>query len=274
MAYFPVVSLVLYGLSFIVLVLSVVFGASVVHKKRFDVLLLGAGLILHTVVLIERTLASGRLPVAGVEETLLFYSWSVAAMTLVVMVRYSERFTALITLPFALVPLFLSARNMPEPRELPLILKTYWFEIHVIASFAAYALFTLAFAGAVFFLLAGRMGRASGTPGVLQPGSLKQRRGDFQDITARAVLWGFFFFSASMFAGAIWGYLAWGAYWMWEPKILWSFIVWFWYAGTMHVWYVRQWKGKALSIAAIIGLFVVGFTYLGVGLLMKSSHSF
>ncbi len=56
--------------------------------------------------------------------------------------------------------------------------------------------------------------------------------------------------------------------------MLWSFIVWFYYAGAMHGYYVKDWRGKGLSIATLIGFVIVIFTYLGVSLLMKSSHSF
>ncbi len=62
--------------------------------------------------------------------------------------------------------------------------------------------------------------------------------------------------------------------WMWEPKMIWSFIVWFYYAGAMHAYYLRAWRGRALSVATVFGFFVALFTYLGVSLLMKSSHSF
>jgi cytochrome c biogenesis factor len=96
----------------------------------------------------------------------------------------------------------------------------------------------------------------------------------FQEIAGKSILWGFFFFSAAMFAGAVWAYLAWGAYWLWEPKVIWSFIVWFYFAGAMHAWYVKEWRGTGLAVATIIGFFVVLFTYLGVSMLMKSSHSF
>ncbi|MBI5561217.1 MAG: cytochrome c biogenesis protein CcsA [Deltaproteobacteria bacterium] len=56
--------------------------------------------------------------------------------------------------------------------------------------------------------------------------------------------------------------------------MLWSFIVWFWYAGAVHAYYVMGWKGRGVAVMAVIGFFIVLFTYLGVGLLMKSSHSF
>jgi ABC-type transport system involved in cytochrome c biogenesis permease subunit len=42
----------------------------------------------------------------------------------------------------------------------------------------------------------------------------------------------------------------------------------------MHAYYVKEWRGRGLSVATVFGFFVVLFTYLGVSLLMKSSHSF
>jgi ABC-type transport system involved in cytochrome c biogenesis permease subunit len=197
----------------------------------------------------------------SVFETLLFYSWFTALLSAVVVWRYKERLTELITIPIASVALAVVCQNQIGGGELPLILKTLWFEVHVLSSFAAYSFFTLAFSGAVFYIF------------------LRRRLDDdvvssLQDIAGKCVLWGFFFFSASMFAGAVWAYLAWGIYWLWEPKVLWSFIVWFWFAGVMHAWHVREWKGMGLSIATVLGFFVTVFTYLGVGLLMKSSHSF
>jgi len=96
---------------------------------------------------------------------------------------------------------------------------------------------------------------------------------DLHDIANRGILWGLFLFSASIFAGAVWAYLAWGTYWLWEPKVLWSFIVWFYYAGAMHAYYIKAWRGKGLAVATVIGYIVVLFTCLGVGLFMKSSHN-
>ncbi len=224
--------------------------------------LLFAGFITHTTALIIRTIQSGHAPMASMYETLIFYSWTVTLISLIVIYRYSERLTELVTIPMALCALIFSFFNEAPAKQLTLILRTRWFETHVISSFAAYALFTLSFSSAVFYLSFKIKGQSEET--------LKT----FQNITSRAIMWGFLFFSASMFAGAVWGYLAWGTYWMWEPKIIWSFIVWFFYAGAMHAYYVKEWRGTGLNVATVIGFFVVLFTYLGVGLLMKSSHNF
>ena len=223
---------------------------------------ISAGLLAHTLALAVRVYSTGHAPMASMYETLVFYSWTVVALSVIVMYRYAERATEMVTMPVALLALVFSFAYEKPGAPLTLILRTHWFETHVSFSFVAYAFFTLAFSAAVLYLIKGR--------GAYEQDGLKK----FQDIAARSVLWGFCFFSASMFAGAVWGYLAWGNYWLWEPKIIWSFIVWFYYAGAMHAFYVREWRGKGLSVATVIGFFVVLFTYLGVSLLMKSSHSF
>ncbi len=230
-------------------------------SMRLAMGLVSAGFLLHTAALLWRSYGAGRLPVVGMDETLLFYSWVTVGTVLVLLIRYGRRYIELLTLPVAFFALALSAIMLKEVRPLPLILKTYWFEIHVITSFIAYSLFTVGFSGALFYTI-----KIAATE--------EKVREDFLRISRMSVLWGFMFFSASMFSGAIWAYLAWGMYWMWEPKILWSFILWFWYAGMLHLLYLKGMREVGICVTAIVGFFLTLFTYLGVGLLMKSSHSF
>ena len=43
------------------------------------------------------------------------------------------------------------------------------------------------------------------------------------------ILWTF-----TLIAGAIWAKQAWGAYWQWDPKEVWTFVIWTVYAAYMH----------------------------------------
>lgn len=214
------------------------------------------GLLLHTAALVIRTIDVGHAPMANRYETLLFFSWAIILTNLVVVFRYGIARTSLITTPTGLVLLFWALRANDSITPLYPALKTIWFEIHVTASFVGYALFTLAMAGAVLFLKCKDPEEAA----------------TFSDINNKAALWGFTLFSLSMFSGAIWGYLAWGAYWLWEPKMLWSFILWFYFAGILHGKYIRSWRGRPVAWLTIVGFGIVFFTYLGVSILMKSSH--
>src|SRR3972149_4799834 len=236
----------------------------VTGKELFELLSKSAiviGLIFHTIALGIRTHESGHAPMLAMYETLLFFSWSTVLVSAIVILRYNERLTELITIPAAILAMIFAQINETPPKPLTLILKTLWFETHVITSFAAYALFTLAFAGAILYLLS--------VPRLMN----SEKKKDFQDIANRSILWGFFFFSASMFAGAVWEYLAWGTYWLWEPKVIWSFIVWFYYAGAMHAYYVKEWRGEWPAAGTGGGFFFVRFPRLFCSPLPYMEHS-
>jgi ABC-type transport system involved in cytochrome c biogenesis permease subunit len=159
-------------------------------------------------------------------------------------------------LAVSLIVLFLagSAWSPRAVHALPPVLKTLWFELHVILSFASYALFGLA---AIF--------------GVI---SLSTSEADAERSQYRSILLGYVLFSTAMIFGGIWAYLAWGTYWLWTPKELWTTIVWFFYSLYLHARLVRGWTGPKVIWMGIVGFLIVLFTYAGVGLLMKSSHEF
>jgi len=226
------------------------------RKVKTYKVITAAGLLLHTTALVMRTIAVGHAPMANRFETLMFFSWAIILTNLIVVFRYNIAKTSLITTPIGLILLFWAMRASDAITPMYPALKTVWFEIHVTSSFAGYALFTLAMAAAIQFLMASETDEATA----------------FSDINNKAVLWGFLLFSLSMYSGAIWGYLAWGAYWMWEPKMLWSFILWFYYAGILHGRYVKSWRGRAVAFLTVVGFGIVFFTYLGVSILMQSSH--
>ena len=151
--------------------------------------------------------------------------------------------TGLMALPF---PAF----NMPMPP----ILNTLWFELHVALAFFAYALFGIGAILGIMFLR-------------------RPERGCLE-LQYKAALVGFSFFSASMTSGGIWGYYAWGTYWLWTPKEFWTSILWLFYAFYLHIRLKGTTWDKGVAWGGIIGFLVTMFTYLGVSLLMKSSHSF
>jgi len=124
----------------------------------------------------------------------------------------------------------------------------------VALSFFSYALFGLAAILGTMFLM--------------------NRERELLVVQYKAILVGYCFFSTAMIFGGIWAYLAWGTYWLWTPKELWTVILWLYYSLYLHARLSPWWIGKPASVLAIAGFIIVMFTYLGVSLLMKSSHSF
>ena len=223
------------------------------HKS----LLFAAGLLAELAYLGVRGAALGRLPLIGPHDTLAFFSCSIALMAVPFLfspaVRGSGWFSwgsGFLAALFALFAFLLPSFSMP----LPPVLKTVWFELHVALAFFAYGLFGICALCGVKYL-----------------GSQER---PVLDLQYRAALVGYSFFSASMVSGGIWGYYAWGTYWLWTPKELWTSILWLFYSFYLHVRLKGpQWE-RAVAWAGIVGFGVTLFTYLGVSMLMRSSHSF
>jgi len=216
-----------------------------------------AALLLQLAYLAGRGLSLGRLPLIGPGDTLAFFSCSIALMSLPFLYvrelsgerRFFWSCGGLAGL-FALLALLFPTLNMP----LPPILDTYWFELHVALAFFAYALFGVAaLLGGAFLLKGGR---------------------GFLDLQYRAALTGYSFFSLSMVSGGIWGYYAWGTYWLWTPKELWTSILWLFYSLYLHLRAKGTDWDRRFAWLGICGFLVTLFTYLGVSMLLKSSHSF
>jgi len=90
----------------------------------------------------------------------------------------------------------------------------------------------------------------------------------------QSIALGFLFFTLATILGAFWAADAWGAYWQWDPKETWAFIVWLNYAAWLHLRLVKQWRGAVLAWWALMGLLLTGFAFLGVNMFLSGLHSY
>ena len=220
-------------------------------KRRF----LLAGCLVQAAYLLARAEALGGLPLVGPHETIILLAASIAGFSAFFRLapERDKKFRIWIV-AIAVVLSFLAMLARPFEGPLPPVLDTWWFEVHVGLSFFSYALFGI---GALLGII-----------------YLGQGDADLEKSQYRSILYGYLLFSLAMIAGGIWAYLAWGSYWLWTPKELWTSILWLYYALYLHLRLRPAWHGKKAALAGAAGFVVVLFTYLGVGLLMKSSHTF
>jgi len=211
-------------------------------------------LAFHGALIISSAVTYGRVPLIGTHDTLGFLAWSIGIVYLFFGWHRKRDAFSYWTIPLVLLLLAGSTVSPPMRGPLPPVLRTIWFELHVILSFVSYALFAV---GAVFGAL------------YLRSGGKEQETNQYRNL-----LLGYALFSLAMIFGGIWAHLAWGTYWLWTPKELWTTIVWFFYSLYLHARLVKGWTGRPVAWMGIIGFFIVMFTYVGVGLLMKSSHEF
>jgi len=223
-----------------------------------------AGLILQAGYMLYRGVQLGRLPIIGPHDTLYFLSVSTVIFGLTITLGLRNRTRHLLPiLGLAVLFILLSLFYEPHNSPLPPVLKTFWFEAHVTLSFFSYALFGIAAVlGMTFIIFGGKAGRADAPINSVEV------------LQYKAILVGYCFFSSAMVFGGIWAYLAWGTYWLWTPKELWTVILWLFYSLYLHARLRQWWSGKPSAVLGIIGFVIVMFTYLGVSLFMKSSHTF
>ncbi|MDA8387760.1 MAG: c-type cytochrome biogenesis protein CcsB [Nitrospiraceae bacterium] len=105
--------------------------------------------------------------------------------------------------------------------------------------------------------------------------SFKLQPAVLDEVTYKSIAIGFPIFTlGALVFGAIWANQAWGVYWSWDPKETWSLITWFIYAFYLHARFLRGWRGRKISMVAVMGFVAVVFTYLGVNLLLSGLHSY
>lgn len=229
--------------------------------RRAGLALVGCGVLLHSALLAQRWLAAGYLPVTNLFSTLFFFSWALALIFLYFELRYRLGATGLFVM---LLNLLLLGGALPRDPQVPALipsLDTPLFALHIIFSFTGYAFFAMAFAVGALHLLQQRLDSPS-----LPELSLLRR------INEEAIFLGFGLFTLCMVAGGIWAHIAWGHWFSWNIKAVWSFLVWLYYAGMCHAKFVRRWQGGVYAWLSIAGFGVVLFTYLGIGLLLQSNH--
>lgn len=229
------------------------------------------GFVVHIIFTILRYIEAGHTPITNLHESLSFFSMAVVG----VFIFFERRFKIVVLGSFvAPVAFLLMAVSSLFPSALaPLnpALKSKWLVIHTVVAFLGYASFAVAFGAAIIYLMQERFLKRKKLSGLFQR---LPSLDTLDEINYRCLTFGFPLLTVAIISGAIWAETAWGTYWSWDPKETWSLITWFVYAALLHGRLTTGWRGKKAAILAIIGFFVMLFTFLGVNLLMPGLHSY
>ncbi|MGD9099183.1 MAG: c-type cytochrome biogenesis protein CcsB [Anaerolineae bacterium] len=224
-----------------------------------------------TVGLVVRGTRAGHWPLTNRFEFALCWVWAILTFYLLLERSLETHSGGAFVLPPALL-LALWATRRPEAEQLirPLApaLQSNWFPLHVGCSAIAYGAFVVAGGLGALFLV-GECLRQEGfievEPTARFPSSRRMAY-----LIWRAVGLGFPWLTLGMFSGAIWAQVAWGRYWDWDPKESWTLITWLTYLILLHGRALRGWRERCVAWLAIVGAGVVGFTFLGVGWLVRA----
>lgn len=225
--------------------------------RSWGVRLAGLGLLVQLALLAVRWRYAGFLPVTGLFSALHFLViWMIGAA-----LYFTWRYYAAPTLPgvlaLALLALYKAGDGEMALAPLTPALDTPLFFLHVAPSFAAYGLFGVAAVISAYRLL----------------GATGSDWGHERRMVDEATYIGYIFLSWCMIAGSLWAYLAWGSYFTWRVKGLWTTLLWFYYSGVIHVRNRGRWQGWPIDLLSIVGFGLVLFTFLGLSLIFnENSH--
>ena len=239
--------------------------------SKIMISLVAIGFALHTGNIVARYVLSGHIPIANLHEASSFFSWCIVLLFFYLEYRYKLGLLGSFIMPVVFI-LMLSSSMLPRKIEpLSPVLQSYWLGIHTVLAFVGDAAFAMAFGIGLMYLIQEHYVKSKHLGGLFRKLPSLQT---LDEINYRLITIGFPFLTLAIITGALWAESAWGSYWRWDPKEVWSLITWFIYASVLHVRLTVGWRGKRAAILSIIGFCAVLFTFFGVNLLLKGLHRF
>jgi cytochrome c-type biogenesis protein CcsB len=272
---FFVVSMAIYLICFLAYLL---FTTS--RNKTIGILstsLLIIGLVIHSGGLLFRWIEThqtgyGYVPLSNMYESLIFFSWTIVLIYLILEFKYQQKIIGVFVTPFAFLAIALTS-IIPgiDSKITPLVpaLQSNWLAIHVITCFLGYASFAVSFGISILYLIRNRKENSEEQGLKWLPSTPI-----LDEINYKSIVIGFPMLTLGIITGAAWANYAWGTYWSWDPKETWSLITWFIYAAFLHARLTRDWRGRKAAILSVVGFIFVLFTYFGVNYLISGLHSY
>jgi cytochrome c-type biogenesis protein CcsB len=248
---------------------------------RIAVSLTTLAFLLHVAGVLARSLSVQRAPWGNMYEFSTAFSMvGVAAYLAFLVAKKNVRWIGLPLVTTVLLDLGLAVTVLyTESDQLVPALHSYWLWIHVSLAITCGALFYLGFVSTALYLFRDRYETkllGGGTPGgfatsVMErlPSSVSLDKFAYRINAAVFPFWTF-----TIVAGAIWAGDAWGRYWGWDPKEVWSFITWVAYACYLHARATVGWKGRKAAYLALIAFACFLFNYYGVNMIFSGKHSY
>ncbi|GAB3108094.1 c-type cytochrome biogenesis protein CcsB [Janibacter alkaliphilus] len=228
---------------------------------------LGTGLLLLSSVL--RGLAVERFPLGNLFEFSVVGCLFAVATFSAVSLRRDVRWLGLFVTGFVVLVLMVAQTAWYVPAdELVPSLKSYWLPIHVTVATLAVGICVVAAIVSALYLLSDRQAVSPRFWAKLPPAPQLEKLSYALHIIAFP-LWTF-----TIIAGAIWAHEAWGAYWNWDPKEVWSFVIWVVYAAYLHARATKNTSRRTANWIALAGFACIVINYTVVNFYFIGQHSY
>lgn len=245
--------------------------------------------ILFAFTLSVRWVGEGYFPLSNLYESLIFLSWTISFIQLIVESKTKSRLIGALSTPLVFFISGFSSLTLPVEMQkaLPLVpsLQSNWLMMHVSMMMISYATLIVGSLFSILYLAFNYFNQDSKE--ISLQSSVLSGSTNFNETNSKTSLlqtvdiWsyriiglGFPFLTIGIISGAVWANEAWGSYWSWDPKETWALITWLTFAIYLHSRLLKGWQGKNAALLGSLGFFVIWICYLGVNFLGKGLHSY
>ena len=239
-----------------------------------------------------RWLTNSYFPLSNLYESLIFLTWSLTFVQLLIENQSKSKLIGAINLPIALFTIGFATLSLPNEMKLasPLVpaLKSNWLMMHVSVMMVSYSTLIIGSLLSILFLIISK-GQNITLQGNSYETAIKTNiiinsklnnsirlnlLESIDNLSYRIIGLGFPLLTIGIISGAVWANEAWGSYWSWDPKETWALITWLIFAIYLHTRLNKAWQGKKPALIASLGFIIVWICYLGVNFLGQGLHSY
>ena len=278
------VTLIIYWLNLIVTKLNILKKISTFSTITINICL--------SISLIFRWIHNQYFPLSNLYESLIFLTWALTFIQLIIEKQSQSKLIGAINLPIALFTIGFASLSLPnDMREAsPLVpaLRSNWLMMHVSVMMVSYSTLIIGSLLSILFLIISKgkniklQGSSYNTEiktnfifnSTIQKYNRLNLLESIDNLSYRIIGLGFPLLTSGIISGAVWANEAWGSYWSWDPKETWALITWLIFAIYLHTRLNKEWNGKKPALIASLGFIVVWICYLGVNFLGKGLHSY
>jgi len=229
------------------------------------------GFVIHLIYFIFRWFKAGYFPVTTLFESLSFFALVIVFFQFLIDFKYKVKGISIFSIFFATLLMLISLLFPFKIVEIPPILDSFWLPLHVFFAFLGNGIFAISCGISIMYLIQLKSIKSKKlSRSFFEMPSLET----LDSLNYKCLTIGFPLLTIGIITGSIWASSAWGSYWSWDPKEVWSLITWLLYAALLHGRLNIGWRGKKAAIMSIIGFLVIVFTFLGVNILLPGLHSY
>jgi ABC-type transport system involved in cytochrome c biogenesis permease subunit len=208
-----------------------------------------AGMVIHAITIAYRAYTVGGVPLTEKHDNVSFLAFAMAVLYWRYLRGKDAREITTTAVPLISI-MVMAALAFPVINTVSPFMRTPWFTLHMALFFMSYAFFGISACLGLVYVRGGGV--------------------DAEALQYRTAAYGWTLYTISLVLGSIWFFVAYGMYWLWTSKELWTTLTWFFYGMYLHQRYIKGIAGITAAIVGIVGFFVALFAYFGVGTIIPA----